>query len=76
MEETETQISIKKTKGCKNCEGVLLPEYNYCPHCGQSVKIKRLNLKQVRSFYHINQGRHPIKCLTQVFRWHQRLLNT
>ena len=61
MEETETQISIKKTKGCKNCEGVLLPEYNYCPHCGQSVKIKRLNLKQVRKdllkkFLHADEG--------------------
>lgn len=54
-------MEASKTKACKNCDGVLLPAYKFCPQCGQSAKIKRLNLKQVRKdllkkFLHAEMG--------------------
>ena len=33
---------------CKNCDHPLRPEDRFCPQCGQSAKIKRLKIRQVR----------------------------
>lgn len=59
--ESDQQAPSEKTKHCKNCDEALLQEYRFCPHCGQSVKIKRLSLKQVRKdvlkkFLHTDEG--------------------
>ena len=59
--EHDKAVQIEKTKQCKNCDATLQPEYRFCAHCGQSVKIKRLSLKQVRKdvikkFLHADEG--------------------
>ena len=48
-------------KNCLNCESPLEKGQKFCPRCGQSAKVKRLNIREIRKdvltkFLHTDSG--------------------